>query len=235
MTVPLILLAIPSIFAGLLIGRIVFGDYFGDSIAILPQHDGARGALAGLPRRPRDDHARPLHDAVLARDRGHRRGVLPVHPAARTSPGVLRAKLGLLDPHPREQVRLRRALPEALRRRRGQGRDRAVEGRRRRRHRRRAGERLGEDGRRARAAGARVPDRLHLPVRVHHDHRAVRAAQPVAPAHRVSPCRPQTPLAEPLDLGPDPGGAVVHGHRPRRERARRAGDRAPRRRRSASW
>ena len=45
-TVPLILLAIPSIFAGFPVGRIVFGDYFGDSIAILPQHDG----LAQLSR-----------------------------------------------------------------------------------------------------------------------------------------------------------------------------------------
>ena len=31
-TVPLILLAIPSIFSGLLIGEVVFGDYFGDSL-----------------------------------------------------------------------------------------------------------------------------------------------------------------------------------------------------------
>jgi NADH-quinone oxidoreductase subunit L len=45
-TVPLILLAIPSIFAGFPVGRLVFGDYFGDSIAILPQHDG----LAQLSR-----------------------------------------------------------------------------------------------------------------------------------------------------------------------------------------
>jgi NADH-quinone oxidoreductase subunit L len=45
-TVPLILLAIPSILAGFPIGRIVFGGYFGDSIAILPQHDG----LAQLSR-----------------------------------------------------------------------------------------------------------------------------------------------------------------------------------------
>jgi NADH-quinone oxidoreductase subunit L len=44
-TVPLILLAIPSIFAGFPIGRIVFGGYFGDSIAILPEHDGL-GQLA---------------------------------------------------------------------------------------------------------------------------------------------------------------------------------------------
>ena len=45
-TVPLILLAIPSIFAGFPVGRIVFGGYFGDSIAILPQHPG----LAELSR-----------------------------------------------------------------------------------------------------------------------------------------------------------------------------------------
>jgi NADH-quinone oxidoreductase subunit L len=39
-TVPLVLLAIPSICAGWLIGRIVFGDFFGDSIFIAPAHEG---------------------------------------------------------------------------------------------------------------------------------------------------------------------------------------------------
>ena len=39
-------LAIPSIFAGFPVGRIVFGGYFGDSIAILPEHPG----LAELSR-----------------------------------------------------------------------------------------------------------------------------------------------------------------------------------------
>jgi len=38
-TVPLILLAIPSVLAGLFIGSIVFGDFFGSAIFVLPQHD----------------------------------------------------------------------------------------------------------------------------------------------------------------------------------------------------
>ncbi len=39
-TIPLILLAIPSICAGWLIGDIVFGDYFGNTIYIAPEHKG---------------------------------------------------------------------------------------------------------------------------------------------------------------------------------------------------
>jgi NADH-quinone oxidoreductase subunit L len=39
-TVPLVLLAIPSICAGWLIGWVVFGDYFGGSIVIAPAHEG---------------------------------------------------------------------------------------------------------------------------------------------------------------------------------------------------
>jgi NADH-quinone oxidoreductase subunit L len=47
-TVPLILLAIPSICAGWLIGRIVFGDYFGDSIAIAAAHPGVAEMAKGF-------------------------------------------------------------------------------------------------------------------------------------------------------------------------------------------
>jgi NADH-quinone oxidoreductase subunit L len=47
-TVPLILLAIPSICAGWLIGRIVFGDYFGDSIVIAPAHPGLAEMASGF-------------------------------------------------------------------------------------------------------------------------------------------------------------------------------------------
>ena len=39
-TIPLILLAIPSICAGWLVGDIAFGDYFGNSIFIAPEHEG---------------------------------------------------------------------------------------------------------------------------------------------------------------------------------------------------
>jgi NADH-quinone oxidoreductase subunit L len=38
-TVPLILLAIPSVFAGIFIGDMVFGDFFADAIFVLPEHD----------------------------------------------------------------------------------------------------------------------------------------------------------------------------------------------------
>ena len=38
-TIPLILLAIPSVLAGLLIGDMVFGDFFGDAIYVLEEHD----------------------------------------------------------------------------------------------------------------------------------------------------------------------------------------------------
>jgi NADH-quinone oxidoreductase subunit L len=39
-TLPLVLLAIPSICAGWLIGWVVFGDYFGGSIVVAPAHEG---------------------------------------------------------------------------------------------------------------------------------------------------------------------------------------------------
>jgi NADH-quinone oxidoreductase subunit L len=38
-TVPLILLAIPSICAGWVIGPVLFGGYFGSAIAVAPNHD----------------------------------------------------------------------------------------------------------------------------------------------------------------------------------------------------
>ena len=39
-TVPLVLLAIPSVCAGWLIGSFLFGDYFGSAIHIAPEHTG---------------------------------------------------------------------------------------------------------------------------------------------------------------------------------------------------
>ena len=38
-TIPLILLAIPSIAAGWVIGPVLFGGYFGNSIVVAPEHD----------------------------------------------------------------------------------------------------------------------------------------------------------------------------------------------------
>ncbi len=43
-TLPLVLLAIPSVAAGWTIGTVVYGGYFGNAIHVLPQH----GAMAGL-------------------------------------------------------------------------------------------------------------------------------------------------------------------------------------------
>ncbi len=43
-TLPLVLLAIPSVVAGWTIGTVVYGDYFGSSILVLPEH----GAVAEL-------------------------------------------------------------------------------------------------------------------------------------------------------------------------------------------
>jgi NADH-quinone oxidoreductase subunit L len=45
-TVPLILLAIPSVCAGWLIGPVLFGGYFGEAIVVRPEHD----VLAALGR-----------------------------------------------------------------------------------------------------------------------------------------------------------------------------------------
>jgi NADH-quinone oxidoreductase subunit L len=45
-TVPLVLLAVPSICAGWLIGPVLFGGYFGNSIAIAPSHPGLREMAA---------------------------------------------------------------------------------------------------------------------------------------------------------------------------------------------
>ena len=65
-TVPLILLAIPSICAGWLVGRIVFGGYFGDSIVILPQHAGMAEMGASSTASSAWSPTR-LHGSVLAR------------------------------------------------------------------------------------------------------------------------------------------------------------------------
>ena len=47
-TVPLILLAIPAICVGWLIGPMLFGGYFGDAIYIAPEHEGMAAHGAGI-------------------------------------------------------------------------------------------------------------------------------------------------------------------------------------------
>ena len=46
--------------AGWVIGRVLYGGYFGNAIVVAPEHDvlGAHGA--GIPRRPRHDGARAV-------------------------------------------------------------------------------------------------------------------------------------------------------------------------------
>ncbi|HTO50755.1 MAG TPA: NADH-quinone oxidoreductase subunit L, partial [Burkholderiales bacterium] len=94
-TVPLILLAIPSICAGWLVGAIVFGGYFDGSIVILPQHEGF------------EEMAREFHGVVATVTHGVftlpfwlvTAGILSafyLYILRPGLPGVLRAKFGLV-------------------------------------------------------------------------------------------------------------------------------------------
>jgi len=57
-TLPLILLAIPSIAAGWTIGTVLYGGYFGSAIYISPAHTGL-ARWRGSSRRAQHDAARP--------------------------------------------------------------------------------------------------------------------------------------------------------------------------------
>ena len=89
-TVPLMLLAIPSVVIGYLtIGPMLFGDFFKDAIFVdAEQHPAMAELAAGVPRRGRDGAARPDDAAVLAgagrRGRGlvHATWCNPALPAA---------------------------------------------------------------------------------------------------------------------------------------------------------
>ncbi len=51
-TLPLILLAIPSLLIGwITVEPMLFGDYFGDAISVLPAHDVLGHVERGIPRR----------------------------------------------------------------------------------------------------------------------------------------------------------------------------------------
>ena len=182
-TVPLVLLAIPSLVIGwLTIGPVLFGDYFGDAIVVLPAARRARPpgeefhGAAAVPR------ARPARSApVVPRARRRARRVVPVHQAtraARRSSRALRRLYRLLA----QQVLLRRAQPALVRRRQPRPRHGALARRRRRADRRRARQRLGAD--RRLAVGRRAPHAVGLSVslRLRHDHRPVRAARLVRAA-----------------------------------------------------
>ena len=177
-TLPLILLAIPSVVAGWTIGTVVYGEYFGTSIQVVSAHPAMMELAGGIPRRGRDDAARRDGAALLARPRGRRHGMVLLHRPPRPAQGRSREiRRGLRDR--RAQVRLRRALFLAARRGRPPGGQRPVEVRRPEPHRRPGRERLGAPGRLDLAHRAPVPDRPGLPVRIYDDHRRVRAAHPL--------------------------------------------------------
>jgi NADH-quinone oxidoreductase subunit L len=94
-TVPLILLAIPSVCAGWLIGRIVYGDYFGDAIVIAAAHP----ALAELAREYHGVMAMMTHAFFTAPFWLAVAGLAStfyLYVVRPDLPGVLRARLGLL-------------------------------------------------------------------------------------------------------------------------------------------
>jgi NADH-quinone oxidoreductase subunit L len=94
-TVPLILLAIPSVCAGWLIGRIVYGDYFGDAIVIAAAHP----ALAELAREYHGVVAMMTHAFFTAPFWLAVAGLAStfyLYVVRPDLPGVLRARLGLL-------------------------------------------------------------------------------------------------------------------------------------------
>jgi NADH-quinone oxidoreductase subunit L len=78
-TVPLILLAIPAIASGWLIGTILYGNWFGGAITIAETHKGMATmahefhGIFGMMT------ARRHHAAVLAGDLRRRDGLVPLH------------------------------------------------------------------------------------------------------------------------------------------------------------
>jgi NADH-quinone oxidoreductase subunit L len=160
-TVPLVLLAIPSVASGWWIGSVVYSDFirnpgveFHGLWSFMLHGVSAPPFWLGAHRPAQEDRDAP-------------------------GPPVRRGGA---------QVRLRRALRLAVRRRRARRGHRPVEGRRPDLHRRPDGQRFGAPGRLVLLGGAPVPVRADLPVRLHHDHRGVRAAQPVVRADLVCRC-----------------------------------------------
>jgi len=110
-TVPLILLAIPSILAGMIYFEpMLFGDYFRDAIHVLTRY--AARSWRGLSRQTRScinrrrRAARISYFAVLVRRRRYRTGMVFLH----CSPGYAgdrRQQTKARSHHSREQVRLR--------------------------------------------------------------------------------------------------------------------------------
>ena len=84
-TLPLVLLAIPSVVIGFLtIEPMLFGDFFKDSIFVdADTHPAHGGTGARIPRRRCDGAARPEHAAVLAGAGRRGDGLVLLHGATR--------------------------------------------------------------------------------------------------------------------------------------------------------
>ena len=136
-TVPLILLAIPSIFAGwMYIEPMLFGDFFGNSIVVLERH----AVMAEMKEEWhgvwRVHRARPHEPALLAGRRRHRRRVVPVSRQAGAA-GAHRDGARAALHAARQQVLLRHVQRLVLRGRRARGRQPLLQRRRPDDHRRR--------------------------------------------------------------------------------------------------
>ena len=128
-TVPLVLLAIPSVGAGWLIGQVRVRRLLrrlDQSCRSTRVEEMARNSTASCAASLHGFTALPFWLALA----GHRDGLVPVHRAARDLPKKIAMALRPALRAGRAQVRLRRALRVAVRRRRARGRHRPVEGRR---------------------------------------------------------------------------------------------------------
>ena len=154
--VPLVLLAIPSVAAGWLIGPMLFGGYFGEAIHIAPEHQVmARMAEEFQGVVPMILHGFTQLPLWLALGR-HGDRVVPVYQASRTAD----VDQGQVRPdfhHSGTEVRLRRLQRLLLRRRRASPRAYAVAFRRRRGDRRLFRQRDGARGRLDRGRGPSFP------------------------------------------------------------------------------
>ena len=143
-TLPLILLAIPSVVIGwFTIEPLLFGGYFGDAIRVAAEHDVLASPRRGVPR-PGAVRAARLQGPAVWLARGRRR----CWPGSCTSSG--RTLAGAAAPEggrplhaARQQVLLRRLQREGHRGRQPRARPGALEGRRRRGDRRRGRQRFG--------------------------------------------------------------------------------------------
>ena len=181
-TVPLVLLAIPSVIAGWpTIGPLLFGGWFGNAIAVLPQHD----VLGHLREEFHGPAAFVLHGLTspggLARRGGCRGGVVRVPEASGARGAAPRTGGGALHAA-RQQVLLRRLQREGACRRGARDRAGVLARRRCGADRRRRGQRLGAARRLGRGQAPGRAIGIPLSLRLRHDHRPVGVARVAAVA-----------------------------------------------------